>query len=107
MATLTRRAALALGTAALAAPRPGRAQAPVSITVHYAQPFIYKESYDAIAAAFARREPNIQVEFVTTPNYEEACSSSCASRRRGGCRTSPTRASTGCGSLPSAASPRT
>ncbi|WP_043360820.1 ABC transporter substrate-binding protein [Belnapia sp. F-4-1] len=71
MATLTRRAALALGTAALAAPRLGRAQAPVSITVHYAQPFIYKESYDAIAAAFAKREPNIQVEFVTTPNYEE------------------------------------
>ncbi len=71
MATLTRRAAIALGTAALAAPRIGRAQAPVSITVHYAQPFIYKESYDAIAAAFARREPDIQVEFVTTPNYEE------------------------------------
>ncbi|SDE16098.1 ABC transporter substrate-binding protein [Belnapia rosea] len=71
MALLTRRATLALGTIALAAPRIARAQAPVSITVHYAQPFIYKESYDAIAAAFARREPNIQVEFVTTPNYEE------------------------------------
>ncbi|SDB73552.1 ABC transporter substrate-binding protein [Belnapia rosea] len=71
MATLTRRATLALGTIALTAPRIARAQAPVSITVHYAQPFIYKESYDAIAAAFARREPNIQVEFVTTPNYEE------------------------------------
>jgi multiple sugar transport system substrate-binding protein len=71
MVLLTRRATLALGTAALAAPRIGRAQAPVAITVHYAQPFIYKESYDAIAVAFAKQEPNVQIEFVTTPNYEE------------------------------------
>ena len=70
MTKMTRRAVLAL-PAALAMPALARAQGRTEITVHYAQPFIYKESYDAIAAAFARREPNIQVEFVTTPNYEE------------------------------------
>ncbi|MBK1659689.1 ABC transporter substrate-binding protein [Paracraurococcus ruber] len=66
---LSRRAALAL-PAALAVPVV-RAQAPVTITVHYAQPFIFKESYDAIAEAFAKREPNIRIEWLTTPNYEE------------------------------------
>ncbi len=70
--TITRRAALAAtALAPLAAPRLVRAQAPVTITVHYAQPFIFKESYDAIAAEFARREPGIRIEWVTTPNYEE------------------------------------
>jgi multiple sugar transport system substrate-binding protein len=64
---LTRRTALA---AALAAPAVARAQS-VEITVHYAQPAIFKESKDAIAAEFARREPGIRVNFVTTPNYEE------------------------------------
>jgi multiple sugar transport system substrate-binding protein len=67
---LTRRATLALAAAPLAAPTV-RAQAPLTITVHYAQPFIFKESYDAIAAEFAKREPNIRIEWVTTPNYEE------------------------------------
>jgi multiple sugar transport system substrate-binding protein len=70
MTRLTRRAALAL-PAALGLPAIARAQQPVTITVHYAQPHIFKESYDAIAAAFAQREPNIRVEFLTTPNYEE------------------------------------
>lgn len=74
MTQFTRRTAtrslLALGPSALAAPAV-RAQGTTGITVHYAQPFIYKECYDAIAAEFARREPGIRVEFVTTPNYEE------------------------------------
>jgi len=68
--TITRRTALTLPLA-LAAPRIARAQAITDITVHYAQPFIYKDSYDAIAAEFAKREPNIRINFVTTPNYEE------------------------------------
>lgn len=69
---IARRAALSLAAfSPLAAPRLARAQAPVAITVHYAQPFIFKESYDAIAAEFAKREPDIRVEWVTTPNYEE------------------------------------
>jgi multiple sugar transport system substrate-binding protein len=69
------RRSLPLAGAALAAPLTAplvaRAQGAVEITVHYAQPFIFKESYDAIAAAFARREPNIRINWVTTPNYEE------------------------------------
>jgi multiple sugar transport system substrate-binding protein len=72
--TLGRRSALllpALAAATLAAPRILRAQAPVEITVHYAQPYIYKASYDAILAEFAKAEPGITVNFVTTPNYEE------------------------------------
>lgn len=55
---------------ALAAPRIARAAAS-EITVHYAQPFIYKPSYDEILAEFAKREPGIRVNIVTTPNYEE------------------------------------
>jgi multiple sugar transport system substrate-binding protein len=72
-AGIGRRATLSLVAlgAPLAAPRLARAQAPVAITVHYAQPFIFKESYDAIAAEFAKREPDIRIEWVTTPNYEE------------------------------------
>jgi multiple sugar transport system substrate-binding protein len=65
------RRALAAATAALFTPHVLRAQQAVEITVHYAQPVIFKESYDAIAAAFARREPNIRINWVTTPNYEE------------------------------------
>lgn len=69
--TMTRRAALATAAAgALAAPAV-RAQGTTTITVHYAQPFIFKESYDAIAAEFSRREPNVRIEWQTTPNYEE------------------------------------
>ncbi|MDB5368632.1 MAG: transporter substrate-binding protein [Roseomonas sp.] len=70
MTAFTRRAAFAL-PAALALPALARAQGAAEITVHYAQPNIYKESYDAILAGFAKREPNIRVNFVTTPNYEE------------------------------------
>ncbi len=65
---LTRRTALA---AALAAPAIVRAQGNVEITIHYAQPAIFKDSKDAIAAEFARREPSIRIAWVTTPNYEE------------------------------------
>ncbi len=67
----TRRAALATPAAMLFMPRVLRAQAQTEITVHYAQPFIYKEAYDAILAGFAKREPGIKVNYVTTPNYEE------------------------------------
>lgn len=69
--TINRRQAMALPLAALAAPHVARAQSATEITVHYAQPFIYKDSYDAITDVFARREPNIKVNFVTTANYEE------------------------------------
>ena len=69
--SLQRRTLAAATTASLFAPHVLRAQAPVEITVHYAQPFIFKESYDAIAAEFARREPNIRITWVTTPNYED------------------------------------
>ena len=65
------RRTLAASTAALFAPRVLRAQTTTEITVHYAQPVIYKESYDAIAAEFAKREPNIRINWMTTPNYEE------------------------------------
>lgn len=65
-----RRTLLATTPALLAAPAL-RAQGATEITVHYAQPFIFKESYDALAAEFARREPGIRLNWVTTPNYEE------------------------------------
>lgn len=67
---MLRRTLLASG-AALAAPAVVHAQGVTEITVHYAQPVIYKESYDAIAAEFAKREPHIRINWVTTPNYEE------------------------------------
>ncbi|MGK7871251.1 ABC transporter substrate-binding protein [Falsiroseomonas sp. E2-1-a20] len=67
---ITRRLALTAGATVLAAPAL-RAQANTDITVHYAQPQIYKECYDAIAAEFAKREPDIRINFITTPNYEE------------------------------------
>jgi multiple sugar transport system substrate-binding protein len=70
MTKLSRRTALAL-PAALAMPAIPRAQGSVEITVHYAQPHIFKASFDAIIEAFARREPAIRVTTVTTPNYEE------------------------------------
>lgn len=71
MTRISRRAVLGMGAAALAAPRLALGRQAVEITVHYAQPQIYKESYDAIMAEFAKREPNIKVNFITTPNYEE------------------------------------
>lgn len=67
---INRRSLLTLGTGLLAAPAL-RAQTSVDITVHYAQPQVFKESYDAITAEFTRREPGIRVNFITTPNYEE------------------------------------
>jgi multiple sugar transport system substrate-binding protein len=67
---LPRRAALTL-PAALAAPAIPRAQGAVAITVHYPQPLAFKDSFDAIAAAFARAEPQISVGFVTSPSYAE------------------------------------
>ncbi|WP_439596658.1 ABC transporter substrate-binding protein [Falsiroseomonas sp.] len=67
---IDRRSLLTLGAGLLAAPAL-RAQTNAEITVHYAQPQIYKECYDAIAAEFARREPGIRINFITTPNYEE------------------------------------
>jgi multiple sugar transport system substrate-binding protein len=70
MKSFTRRTALGVTAGLLAAPQL-RAQGNVEITVHYAQPQIFKESYDAIAAEFAKREPNVAVRFITTPNYEE------------------------------------
>jgi multiple sugar transport system substrate-binding protein len=68
---ITRRTSLAAAASTLAAPAIGRAQGAVEITVHYAQPAIFKESKDAIAAEFARREPGIRINWITTPNYEE------------------------------------
>ncbi len=73
MTNLTRRAALGAAAGILAAPAV-RAQANVEITVHYAQPNIFKESYDAITAEFARREPGITVRFVTTRTTRKATS---------------------------------
>lgn len=74
MSTINRRQVLALpagaAVASLAMPHVARAQS-VEITVHYAQPAIFKESKDAIAAEFAKREPNIKINWITTPNYEE------------------------------------
>lgn len=67
---MRRRTLLAASAAApLAAPQIARAQA-VEITVQYAQPNIFKESKDAIAAAFAEREPGIRITWITTPDYE-------------------------------------
>ncbi len=70
MTSITRRAALALPLT-LALPAIPRAQGAVEITVHYAQPFIFKPSYDAITEAFARAEPGIRITYATTPNYQE------------------------------------
>ncbi|MGK7861465.1 extracellular solute-binding protein [Falsiroseomonas sp. E2-1-a4] len=70
MTRITRRTALALPFA-LAAPAIPRAQGAVDITVHYAQPFIFKPSYDAITEAFARIEPGIRINYVNTPNYQD------------------------------------
>lgn len=74
MPRLNRRDVLSLSAGAaaatVAAPRCARAQS-VEITIHYAQPAIFKESKDAIAAEFAKREPNIRINWITTPNYEE------------------------------------
>jgi multiple sugar transport system substrate-binding protein len=72
MTSLTRRVALTLPAAAvLAAPAIPRAQGATEITVHYCQPFIFQASYDAITAAFARVEPSIRINYVTSPNYPE------------------------------------
>lgn len=67
---LYRRTLAGAALCSLAAPAL-RAQANVEITVHYAQPHIFRESKEAVAAAFARREPGIRINWVTTPNYDE------------------------------------
>lgn len=64
------RRSLALAAGGLLA-APALAQGATDITVHYAQPVIFKDSYDAIAAEFAKREPGIRINWVTTTNYEE------------------------------------
>jgi len=75
MTAFSRRTALmlpaALALPSLALSSRARAQQPVEITIHYAQPAIFKASYDAIIARFAELEPRVRVNVVTTPNYEE------------------------------------
>ncbi len=70
MTHLRRRTLFGAMGVSLAAPAV-RAQASVDITIHYAQPQIFRESKEAVAAAFARREPGIRINWVTTPNYDE------------------------------------
>ncbi len=55
----------------LALPALARAQGATEITVHYAQPVIFKESFDAMAAAFATVEPGIRINWITTPSYDD------------------------------------
>jgi len=65
-----RRRSLAGLAAAIAAPRIARADT-VEITVHYAQPHIYKDAKEAIAAAFARVESGIRISWLTSPDYND------------------------------------
>lgn len=67
---LRRRSLVGIAFGALAAPAL-RAQPNVEITVHYAQPHVFRESKEAVAAAFSRHEPGIRINWVTTPNYDE------------------------------------
>ncbi len=67
---LRRRSLAGIAFAALAAPVL-RAQPNVEITVHYSQPHVFRESKEAVAAAFSRHEPGIRINWVTTPNYDE------------------------------------
>ncbi|MCC5618908.1 extracellular solute-binding protein, partial [Nostoc sp. CHAB 5836] len=71
MARLLRRRTLAGAALGILAAPALRAQSTVEITVHYAQPHIFRESKEAVAAAFARHEPGIRINWVTTPNYDE------------------------------------
>ena len=66
----TRRAFSNLALGALVAPAV-KAQSMTEITVHYSQPHVFRESKEAVAAAFMRREPGIRINWVTTPNYDE------------------------------------
>jgi multiple sugar transport system substrate-binding protein len=70
-AMLNRRGLGAAAALSLFTPHVLRAQRGVEITVHVPQPVIFRASFDAIAAAFAAREPEIRINWVTTPNYEE------------------------------------
>jgi multiple sugar transport system substrate-binding protein len=65
-----RRSLLGIAFGGLAAPAL-RAQPNVEITVHYSQPHVFRESKEAVAAAFSRHEPGIRINWVTTPNYDE------------------------------------
>jgi multiple sugar transport system substrate-binding protein len=67
---LRRRSLVGIAFGALAAPAV-RAQPNVEITVHYSQPHVFRESKEAVAAAFSRHEPGIRINWVTTPNYDE------------------------------------
>lgn len=68
--TLPRRGGLGLAAAMLAAPQIARAQQ-AEITVHDAPPHIFKEAKDAVAAGFARQEPGIRINRVTSPEDSE------------------------------------
>jgi multiple sugar transport system substrate-binding protein len=50
---------------------PAMAQGTTEITVHIPSPVIFRDSFTAQIAAFARYEPGIRINTVTTPNYEE------------------------------------
>ena len=65
-----RRGLAGLAAALLAAPTIARADA-VEITVHYAQPHVFKDAKEAIAAAFALREPGIRITWQTSPDYND------------------------------------
>lgn len=68
--TISRRVILGLGAGLLAMPRIARAQQ-TEITIHYAQPHIFREAKEGIAAAFAKREPGISIKWQTSPDYNE------------------------------------
>lgn len=65
-----RRGFAGLSAALLAAPSIARANT-VEITVHYAQPHVFKDAKDAIAEAFARKEPGIRISWQTSPDYND------------------------------------
>jgi len=67
---LRRRSLVGIAFGGLAVPAL-RAQPNVEITVHYSQPHVFRESKEAVAAAFSRHEPGIRINWVTTPNYDE------------------------------------
>lgn len=65
-----RRGLMRLAAALVATPAIARANA-VEVTVHYAQPHVFKDAKDAIAAAFARQEPGIRISWLTSPDYND------------------------------------
>ncbi len=72
----TRRTLLAAPFAVpLAAPflsRPGRAQAPTELVVHYPMPAFFKDVMDQVATAFQKENPGIAIRFpAPSPTYED------------------------------------